>query len=136
MPRLFAEAFLVPVAEPDSEPASYTYDEQRAINVLADGQPVVEAAVAIDETSTLTEVRAEHEDRAALAMETLTKIAREGTDRAAPELLLGTETRRAPGEREDFVRDLDGGTHTAVRAEAEDFPRDSVDTRRAQASAR
>jgi hypothetical protein len=133
MSRLFAEAFIVPVAEPDGEPPRYAYDERRDVNVLDDGRPVVEAA-AVGETYTLTEVRAEREDRdaddrAALDMETLTKVAREGSDRDATELLLGTETRQVPGEREDFLRDLDGGTHTAVRAEAEDFARDGIDIR-------
>jgi hypothetical protein len=128
MRPLFADAFLVPVAEPDGELPEYAYDESRGINVLDDGRPTVEAGV-VGETYTLTEVRAEHEDRdvddkALLAMETFTKVAREGTDRHVTELLFGTETRQVPSEREDFARDLDGGTHTSVRAEAEDFARD------------
>jgi hypothetical protein len=40
--RLFAERFLVPVRDdPEPEPA-VRYDETRAINVTADGRPVVE----------------------------------------------------------------------------------------------
>jgi hypothetical protein len=130
MPRLFAEAFLVSPAEPDSEPPACAYDERRAVNVLADGRPVVGVA-AIGETTTLTGLVQEekedsdvHADDAALALETLTKIAREVPDRDATELLLGTETRQLPGEREDFLRDLDGGSHTAIQAEAEDFAHD------------
>lgn len=125
MSSLFAEAFLVPIAEPDGELPRYTYDERRAVNVFDGGEPVVEVAIA--EMSTLTKIRTEREDRASLAMETITKVAREGSDRSvAPDAILGTETRQIPGEREDFLRNLDVGTNTAVRAEAEDFARDAV----------
>lgn len=130
MKTLFVDAFLVPVAEPDADPTSFGYDEARALNVLADGHPAV-AALRAGET--LTEVRGEQEDRDiegddgyATSLETLTKVAREGTDLHEPELMLGTETRQAPGEREDFCDDLDGGTHTAIKGEADDFARDDV----------
>jgi hypothetical protein len=130
VPRLFAEAFLIPLADPDGELPRYTYDEQRGVNVLRDGRPVVEAAV-VGETYTLTEVRAERDDSDAdgspLSMETVTKVAREGSDHDDMAMLFGTETRQLPGEREDVLRDLDGGTHTAVRAEAEDFAREDAD---------
>jgi hypothetical protein len=146
---LFVEQFLVVPLEPDCTEPPLRYDEQRHLNVLADGRAFIETGGA-GLTQTLTEVRAEQDDfdrpdDDAAALSTLTKIRREGDDMARDVLLFATETRQVPGEREDFARDervhtrstlADRAracaaalavTKTEVRREADDFSRTEDD---------
>ena len=129
MTTLFAETFLAPIVEPSGGGLSFRYDEQRAINVLPDGRPVVEAASTYG-VQTLTEVRSERDDfeaaRVTFSMETVTKVRSEANDRDAADLGLVARESRATVARDAFRPDLDGGTHTRIRAEADDFARDGI----------
>jgi len=40
--KLFAERFLVSIGSDADEPADFTYDERRGLNVWRDGTPVVQ----------------------------------------------------------------------------------------------
>jgi hypothetical protein len=126
MRQLFAERFAVPLIDcPDVEP-KLDYDEARQLNVTSAGNPAVETGVT-GRTGTLTHVRAEQDDFGRLAdgdvgrLETTTKVRREGDDFARDALMLATETRQAPGERDDFAcRELTLDAEIAVPAGAED----------------
>jgi hypothetical protein len=116
MTQLFAQAFLVPLLPADGEEPAVRYDEERALNVLPDGRPFIEAG-GVGGTVTLTKMRSEADDYDT------------GSDdvRPRPELIVGTETRRVPGEQEDFERRsfLSSMTKTEVRAEPDDEDRDA-----------
>jgi hypothetical protein len=148
MRRLFAEAFLVSLLDPEHPEPELRYDEERSLNVLVDGRPFIETGAA-GRSDTLTEVRAEQDDydrpeddRGLGALETITKVKSEREDFVSSTIMFATETRRAPGERDDFARDETpseyedtfgvqdrgfaraeqiGGTQTFVRREREDF---------------
>jgi hypothetical protein len=133
-PRLFVERFLTPLADGDPEPVA-TYDEERSLNLTADGRPLVEIAGG-GTTGTITEVRAEASDRDDLedarsaALGTFTKVRAEAPDRI-PELATQTRVRREHGDRlEAEAVEAAGrgsravsrlGTRTGVRGEAADF---------------
>jgi hypothetical protein len=59
--RMFVEALLVEASEPAEERVEGRYDEKRSLTLTALGEPLVTSATA-GETTTLTEVRNEHED--------------------------------------------------------------------------
>jgi hypothetical protein len=106
MSSLFAELFLVESLDPEGEQPAGTYDERRGLTVDADGRPLVVAASALQlgtetrqipgeredvdrgvDLGTHTAIRAEAEERAGtddaavwLALETVTKVRREGSD--------------------------------------------------------
>jgi len=127
MRSLFVEKLLVAPLEPDRPLPELHYDEQRCMNVLPDGRPLIETGLD-GRTDTLTEVRAEQddydrpeEDDRLLVLETTTKVKPEGDGFAS--LLLATETRQAP-ENDDFARgELSCATETAIGGEADDFAR-------------
>lgn len=126
---LFAEASLVPVAEPESPAPTWRYDESAGMNVRADGLPFVETGIA-GATETLTEVRAEQDDfdrpdeDRAFRPDTGTKVRHESDDFSR--VMLGTETRSMPGEQDDFARAEHAlGTETAIGGEADDFAQKS-----------
>lgn len=128
MSRLFVEDFLVQPEQPAVPPPALVYDEAASLNLTASGRPAVELEVGGD-TTTLTFVDAEKEDRDAAEaspLDTVTKVRAEGAEADFLDLAFGTETRQVPAEREDFARDLDGGTKTSVAGEAEDFARDEA----------
>ena len=139
--QLFAAAFAVPLLEGFGDEPPTHYDERRQLNVLADGRVAVEMGGARGRTDTLTEVRGEQDDfdrpddeDHGVGLDTLTHVKGEADDFART-LLLGTETRQLPGERDDFARGTDWpdgdaarmklvpnlDTKTSVRAEADDF---------------
>jgi hypothetical protein len=136
MRRLFAEAFLVPLLDPEQDEPVLHYDEGRALNLLSDGRPFIETGHAgrgfAGRTDTLTEVRAEQDDFDApdddgdmlAQLSTITKVRAERDDFASPEVMFATETRQAPGERDDFCRsEIALSTETAADGEADDFAR-------------
>jgi hypothetical protein len=116
MTQLFAQAFLVPLLPADGEEPVLRYDEERALTVLPDGRPFIEAS-GVGETVTLTKMRSEADDYDQASDDA----------RRQPELLVGTETRRVPAEQEDFERRsfLSSMTKTEVRAEPDDEDRDA-----------
>jgi len=126
MRRLFAEAFTVPLLEPDSPELELHYDEERCMNVDSEGRVFVETGLSSGGADTFTEVRAEQDDfdrGDAGRLDTVTKVRREGDDFESRFLMLATET-RVPGERDDFARgavDPCLGTKTSVRGESDDF---------------
>jgi hypothetical protein len=110
MRRLFAEAFLVPLLDPEQGEPELRYDEERCLNVMRDGRPFIDTGCA-GRTDTLTEVRAEQDDFDRSddedvfgRLDTITKVRAEGDDFVSPTVMFATETRRAPGERDDFSR--------------------------------
>ncbi len=126
MRRLFAENFTVPLLDAPGTQPELRYDEKRQLNVTADGRPFIELG-GHGSTETLTEVRAEQDDydrpddEDGAHLDTTTKVRRESDD-FAHSLLCGTETRQAPGERDDFARaERLLGTETAIGGEADDF---------------
>jgi hypothetical protein len=136
MRRLFAEAFLVSLLDPEQDEPVLHYDEERALTLLSDGRPFIETGHAgrafAGRTDTLTEVRAEQDDFDApdddtdmlAQLSTLTKVRAERDDFASPEVMFATETRQAPGEQDDFCRsEANMGTETAVGGESDDFAR-------------
>jgi hypothetical protein len=128
MRHLFAETFLVPLLDPEQPEPQLTYDEGRDVNVLADGTAYIETAP-VAPTQTITEVRAEADDfdrpdEDVVAWSgTDTKVRTETDDFARPPML-ATETRQAPGERDDVSRaERLFDTETAIGGEADDFAR-------------
>lgn len=128
MTRLFVERLLIAPEAPATPGSEYVYDKTRSLNVDAAGLPAV-AAGGFGDTLSQTYVDTEKEDRDAVegsALDTVTKVRTESADADAMDFVLGTETRQVPNEREDFARDLDGGTRTSVKREADDFARDET----------
>ncbi len=95
MPKLFAEAFLEALQQPERQEPEHYYDEDRSLYVLADGRVYVEHAV-VGDTQTSTKTVGEHDDR-------------------DDEMI--TEVR---GETDAFGVAA-SGTHTAIRGEADDW---------------
>jgi hypothetical protein len=125
MPRLFAEHFLVPAREPDNEAPTLTYDDARGLNLASDGRVFVELTT-VGDTDTMTEVRAEREDRdpedfVVPTLGTTTKIAHEAEDVVPAEAVLGTDTRRGAEEEDRAPESLLGTKTDAIQHEAEDF---------------
>jgi hypothetical protein len=132
--RLFIDSFLVPFGDGPAERAA-SYDEERSLNLTADGRPLVELTAG-GATGTITEVRTEAADRddpedaAPAAMGTITKVRRESPDRV-PELVTQTRVRREHGDsleagpQSSVGRPMVSvsllGTKTGVRGEAADF---------------
>ena len=112
--RLFASAFLTPVIDGPEQPKS-VYDEERSLNVGADGRPQVESVPAA-QTRTVTEARVESDDRhredgaLAATLGTVTKVSGEPPDSFG---MLGTETRVRPGEFPDFLHSGEDGQRSA-----------------------
>jgi hypothetical protein len=135
--RLFVEHFLLSAEDPGDSWPEPLYDETRDLNLDDEGRVFVEH-VASGGTETLTEVRGEHEDRdfedrRMTGTDTLTKVRGESSDMAdfeaypsrTHQALTGTET-AVGGEPSDYLdRGGWGGTETRVRAEKEDFSRDT-----------
>ncbi len=96
MIELFAEAFTEPLQEPECARAAYCYDEALALNVLPDGRTAVEHASA-GQTQTVTKASGEHDDRDE-----------------------DTTITEAEAETDTWWTAMTG-THTAVKAEADDF---------------
>lgn len=135
--RLFVEHFLLSAENPGEPWPELLYDEARDLNLDPKGRVFVEHG-ASGVTGTLTEVRGEHEDRDFEDMhmsgtETITKVRSESSDMAdfeaypsrTHQALTGTET-AVGGEPSDYLGGGRwGGTETRVRAEKEDFSRDT-----------
>jgi hypothetical protein len=102
MAELFAEAFLESLEEPERQEPEHRYDEDLSLCVLADGRAYVEHA-AVGDTQTSTKAVGEHDDR-------------------DDDII--TEVR---GETDAFTV-ADGGTHTAIRGEADDWAATRRDT--------
>lgn len=94
--RLFAEAFAESLQEPASDASELRYDEHLSVSVLPDGRVFVEHA-STGETNTVTKAVGEQDDRDETT--TITEADAE------------TDTWRACMD----------GTHTAVKAEADDW---------------
>ena len=113
---MFAEQFLVPLLDIDSESGSGRYDAARRLNLREDGRPAVELSA--PDLATTTKVRHEADDfqRDATLVATGTKALGEPDDLHRYELLLA---------QDDFRREEPwSATRTAIRAEADDFARD------------
>lgn len=111
MPRLFAEAFLTPLLPDDGDAPEVRYDEARALNVLADGSPIIAIGHA-GGTDTFTEVRNEADDA--------------DPEDSGRHLTLTTIT-KVKAERDDFARGARVGTSTVtrIRNEPDDEDRDA-----------
>jgi len=111
--RLFASTFLSPVIDGPEQPQS-VYDEERSLNVGADGRPQVES-VPTAQTRTVTEARVESDDRhredgaLAATLGTVTKVSGEPPDSFG---MLGTDT-RVRGERADYSHSGEDGRRPA-----------------------
>lgn len=101
MAKLFAEAFLESLQEPDYNEPEHLYDEDRSLCVLADGRVYVERTSV--GTHTLTKVDGERDDR---------------DDHSTAEARHDTDAFSVPSD----------GTHTAVRGEADDWAATRKDT--------
>lgn len=132
MRRLFAEAFLDPRVSSGPEP-ELRYDEERCLNVMADGRPFIVAACA-GRTPTPAEGRIEQNNRDHPGvggaeglfggLDTITKVLGERDDFASSGVTVATETRQAPGERDDFARgEIACSTETDAQGEDDDFAR-------------
>jgi hypothetical protein len=95
MSHLFAEAFAEPLQDPTRPPVEHRYDEALGLSVLADGRVFVEHA-SIGETQTGTKAVGEQDDE-------------------DPTTISQTDA------QVDNWRGAIDGTHTAVKAEADDW---------------
>jgi hypothetical protein len=142
MSRLFAEAFLTPLLPDDTEEPDVRYDEDRALNVLADGSPFI-AVGQRGGTVTFTEVRNEADDadpegdNCAVTLTTVTKVKAERDDFArGASLGTSTETRvrNEPDDEDRDARAADGvfnlatwtATKSSVGTEPDDQDRDII----------
>jgi hypothetical protein len=137
MTNLFAEIFVVPTLPGDSEEVATRYDEDRALNVLPDGRPVIEMGHA-GGTVTLTEAGGESDDNdppgddRLFALTTVTKVKAERDDFARTTNVSTTTATRVRDEADDVDRDARASecaftpgtlTHTSVKPEADDSDR-------------